>query len=170
LSDTPSLFFYTSLRPASGCSGMAACCFKLVQHRVRLLHWLLFRRGYASRQPPAVSSMAACCFRMVQHLFRLHYWLLLRRGYASRNGGRFGSRALLYAVRSGSLFGARRVSCYRGVWGNRFPQPPEAANQLPPALLAHASTLQTHTTPLRQDVLPRRKDVFPSRKDAFPIR
>jgi len=43
--------------------------------------------------------------------------LLLRRGCASRNGGRFGSGALLCAVRGGALFGARRVSLFKTAGG-----------------------------------------------------
>ncbi|MDR2493842.1 MAG: hypothetical protein LBD24_01340 [Spirochaetaceae bacterium] len=35
-------------------------------------------------------------------------WLLLRRGYASRSLRRFGSRALLCAVRGGAWFAALR--------------------------------------------------------------
>jgi hypothetical protein len=50
-----------SLRPASGCFSMAACCFRMVQHRVRLLRWLLLRRGYASRNGGRFGSRALLC-------------------------------------------------------------------------------------------------------------
>jgi hypothetical protein len=39
---------------ASGCLSMAACCFRIVQHRVHLLHCFLLRRGYALAQRRAV--------------------------------------------------------------------------------------------------------------------
>ncbi|MDR2495411.1 MAG: hypothetical protein LBD24_09350 [Spirochaetaceae bacterium] len=85
-------------------------------------------------QPPAVSALL---FLNGATPCPLGESVLLRRGYASRSLRRFGSRALLCVVSGGALFGARgmtlmepsetalfgagRVSRYRGVWGNRFP-------------------------------------------------
>jgi hypothetical protein len=102
---------------ASGCSGKAACCFRTVQHRVRLLRWLLLRRG----QPPAVPNMAACCFKVVQHRVRLLRWLLLRRGYALAQ--RRAVRELCVVVRSKRTVvvrGAARLAL-PGVWGTGSP-------------------------------------------------
>jgi hypothetical protein len=109
---------------------MAACCFKVVQHLVRLHYPLLLRRGYALAPSPTASnraacclqvmqhrvrrrrrrhSKAACCFQVVQHLVRLLHYFLFRRGYASRNGGRFAIGAVLCAAASGCF---RRFSGY----------------------------------------------------------
>jgi hypothetical protein len=44
--------------PSPTVSHMAACCLKVVQHRVRLLRWLLPRRGYASRNGGRFGSRA----------------------------------------------------------------------------------------------------------------
>jgi hypothetical protein len=92
--------------PSPTASNMAACCFLMVQHRVRLLRWLLLRRGYALAPSPTASNMAACCFLMVQHRVRLLRWLLPRRGYALAPSPAV--CALLCVVQGLSLFAALR--------------------------------------------------------------
>jgi hypothetical protein len=84
-----------ALAPSPTASNKAACCFQAVQHLVRLLYWLLLRRGPSptvSAWPRVVSkrrntvsdgfSMAACCFQTAQHRVQLLRLLLPMRGYA----------------------------------------------------------------------------------------